>query len=313
MISRRLIIASLMYFALALSVAAPARAADKVIRVGTLKLIHTLTPYFYNRFAPPGYKVEVIPFETPTDAKNAVVSKSVDFGVYGLSAATMGAAMGEPVVVIAPSCNRGMAIVVKKGEHIDSFKQLKGKRIGILPGTTQESVFFERLKEEGMSIKDVHPVRVEFSEMASALARGDIDAYLGAEPGPTISVLRGVGKVLEYPYGTPMGSVNIVLTTRADTVKNDPELVKLILNLHRKASEYAMSHREELAKIASAKLGLSTTVAIKAADNVEFTWKADPAWVKESKYYGSLMLRQKQIRKLPDYNTFFAFTPGPKS
>src|SRR5690606_21773296 len=119
------------------------------IKVGTLKLIHGITPYFYDKFTPAGYKIEVIPFETPTDGKNAVVTKSVDFGTYGLAAATLGAAAGEPVVIVAPTCNGGMAIVVGKNSGIGNFKALKGKRVGILPGSTQEAVFLDRLKAEG--------------------------------------------------------------------------------------------------------------------------------------------------------------------
>ena len=50
----------------ALALAAPAvlgraRAAT-VIRMGTLKLIHAITPYFYQRFAPDGTTIEVIAF-----------------------------------------------------------------------------------------------------------------------------------------------------------------------------------------------------------------------------------------------------------
>jgi NitT/TauT family transport system substrate-binding protein len=78
----------------------PAWSADRVIKVGTLKLIHAITPYFYEKFTPPGYKIEVIPYETPTDGKNAVVTRSVDFGTYGLAAATLGGAAGEPVEII---------------------------------------------------------------------------------------------------------------------------------------------------------------------------------------------------------------------
>ena len=55
-----------------------AHAQDKVLKVGTLKLIHGITAYFYEKFAPPGYKVEVIPFESPTDGKNAVITGTVD-------------------------------------------------------------------------------------------------------------------------------------------------------------------------------------------------------------------------------------------
>lgn len=304
MLSRRLLLASLSSSALALSIPSPAQAADKVIKVGTLKLIHGITPYFYDKFTPAGYKIEVIPFETPTDGKNAVVTKSVDFGTYGLAAATLGAAAGEPVTIIAPQCNGGMAIVVKKDVGIGNFKELKEKRIGILPGSTQEAVFLDRLKAEGLTIKDVKSVRVSFSEMAGALERGDIDAYVGAEPGPSISVIRGVGKVLEHPYSTPTGSVNMVMTTHADTLKNNAELAKVFLEIHRKASEYAMANRPALVQMASAKLGLPADVANLAADNVQLTWKIDEDWIKRSQYYGSLMLERKQIRKLPDYSTF---------
>src|SRR5438270_9902368 len=86
-------------------------AAERTIKVGTLKLIHGITPYFYEKFLPPGFKVEVIPFESPTDGKNAVATGTVDFGIYGLAAATLGGANGEPVVVVAAACNRGMAAV----------------------------------------------------------------------------------------------------------------------------------------------------------------------------------------------------------
>ncbi len=81
---------------LALLATPQARAEDKVLRVGTLKLIHGITPYFYEKFAPPGYKVEVIPFESPTDGKNAVLTGTVDTCIHGIAAFLLGAAAGEP-------------------------------------------------------------------------------------------------------------------------------------------------------------------------------------------------------------------------
>ena len=55
-VSRRLTGALLVAFStLPFMLAAPAaHADDKVIRVGTLKLIHGITPYFYEKFAPAG-------------------------------------------------------------------------------------------------------------------------------------------------------------------------------------------------------------------------------------------------------------------
>ena len=59
----------------AAAIAGPAvlRAEEVVtIKMGALKLIHSIAPYFYEKFTPAGYKVEVIPFESPTEGKNAV-------------------------------------------------------------------------------------------------------------------------------------------------------------------------------------------------------------------------------------------------
>jgi NitT/TauT family transport system substrate-binding protein len=279
-------------------------ADDRVIKVGTLKLIHGITPYFYEKFVPPGIKVEVAPFESPTDGKNAVVTGSVDFGIYGLAAATLGAANGESVVVIGAACNRGMAVVARADGPISSIKDLKDKKVGIWPGSTQEVVILDRLSAEGMSIKDVQPIRVSFSDMAPALARGDIDAYVGAEPGPGISLANGTGKIVEYPYSTPTGSLNMVLSTRRELIQKDPDLIRTLLKIHRQASEYAMSHRDAFVAMAAQKLGQQQPSIEKAAPNVELTWNIDELFLKEAHYYGTQMLEKKQIRQLPDYATF---------
>jgi NitT/TauT family transport system substrate-binding protein len=284
--------------------AAPAFAADRVIKVGTLKLIHAITPYFYDKFTPPGYKIEVIPYETPTDGKNAVVTRSVDFGAFGLAAATLGGAAGEPVVIIGAQCNRGMAVVAGAKSPIKTIKDLAGKKVAILPGSTQEVVILDRLKAEGMSIKDISPIRVSFSDMPAALERGDIDAYVGAEPGPSISVAKGVGRIVEYPYGTPTGSVNMVMTTHEAMIKENAELVKVFLAIHRKATEFAMANRGAFVDMAVQKLGQPKATIEIAAPNVELTWNTDADWVNKARYYGSEMLDKKQIRQLPDYARF---------
>ena len=60
---RRTFIAAAAFAILAPFALQSAHAQEKVIiKVGTLKLIHAITPYFYQQFAPPGYKIEVIPF-----------------------------------------------------------------------------------------------------------------------------------------------------------------------------------------------------------------------------------------------------------
>lgn len=275
--------------------------AETVVRMGTLKLIHAITPYFYERFVPDGMRVEVIAFESPTDGKAAVVTRSIDFGTFGIAAAIQGAAAREPLTVVGSVCNKGMGVVARKDGGIDSLKDLRGRRVAIWPGSTQEVFILDRLRMEGMSVHDITPVRISFSEMHTALARGDVDAYVGAEPAPGVSVSSGVGKVVEYPYSTPMGSLNQILATHRDTVAARPDLVRTMVGLQRKAAEFATGHPDDMIATVVAKLGQKREAIAVSLPNVELNWRMTPEMVAQCKTYAEHMLEAKQIRALPDF------------
>ena len=290
------------------TLAAPAilRAESKTVKMGALRLVHSMPPYFYEKFAPEGLKIEIIVFDSPTDGKNAVVTKSVDFGTFGIAAAILGAAAGEPVVVIGAMCNKGMGVIAKAGSPIKSIKDLKGKKVGIWPGSTQEVFIMERLKMEGLSIKDVSAVRVPFGEMPTMLQRGDIDAYVGAEPAPGLSISTGAGQLVEYPYSTAMGGLNMIFATHADTVANNPDLVKAMLKTQRQAAEFMAANTPAVVDASVQKLGANRAAVEQAlgARNVEYVWKLDDKVQGQAKTYAQHMLDLKQIRALPKFETF---------
>ncbi len=279
--------------------------ADTVVKFGTLKLIHAITPYFYQQFAPAGLAIEVIPFESPTDGKDAVVSGTVDFGTFGVAASIFAAAAHQPLVVVASECNKGMAIVAGRTSGIDTLADLRGKRVAIWPGTTQEVFMLERLRMEGMTIRDLTPVRVSFSEMHAALARGDVDAYVGAEPGPGLSVSSGIGKIVEYPYSTPMGSLNMVIATTRDMADKKPDVVRQIVGLQRRASGYAMANPAAMVAMTVGKLGMQKAAVDAAVPNVDLNWQMTPLMIQQARAYADQMLALKQIRALPDFAALF--------
>jgi NitT/TauT family transport system substrate-binding protein len=191
---------------------------------------------------------------------------------------------------------------------INSIKDLKGKRVAIWPGSTQEAVILERLRMEGMSSKDIQPIRLQFSDMAAALARGDVDAYVGAEPGPGISLANGTGKLVEYPYSTPIGPLNMILNASESAIKNNPERIKLIVDMHRQAADYLMAHPQEMIDLAMQKLGQQRKSIELAQPNVELAWKLDDVFVERAneraKAYARLMFENKQLRQQPDVDRY---------
>src|SRR6266481_6277188 len=287
---------------LVLVFATHAQAQDKVLKIGTLKLIHGISAYFYEKFVPPGYTVEVIPFESPTDGKNAVLTGTVDTCIHGIAAFLLGAAAGEPVVIVANANNRGMAVMAGVNTDIKTIKDLRGKKVAIWPGSTQEAVILERLRMEGMSIKDIQPIRLQFSDHPAALARGDVDAYVGAEPAAGISLANGTGRLVEYPYSTPIGPLNMILSASEKAVKDNPERIKLIVDMHRQAIDYAMANPAQIVDMAMQKLGQQKKSVELAVPNVELAWKLDDVFMERASAYTRLMYENKQIRQVPDLN-----------
>ena len=289
--------------------AAPAIAraqATRTVKMGSLRLIHSMTPHFYQRFAPAGLTIEIITFDSPTDGKNAVVTRSVDFGGFGIAAGTLGAAAGEPVVVVGAFCNRGMGVIAKAGSGIRDIAGLRGKRVGIWPGSTQEVFILERLRQNGMTVRDITSVRVPFGEMHAMLSRGDIDAYVGAEPGPGLSLSSGIGQLVEYPYGTAMGGLNMIFATSEAMIAQDPALVRTMLGIHRRASEHMMANKAEVAEATVRILGAPRAAVDRALaeNNVEYTWKLDDTVMTQARAYAQQMLEMRQIRALPNFDKF---------
>ena len=304
MIRRRHLLAGTAGLALAAPHVANAQ-AQRTVKMGGLRLIHAMTPHFYERFLPPNLRVEITTFDSPTDGKNAVVTRSVDFGGFGIAAAILGAAAGEPVVVAGAFCNRGMGVVSRAGSDIRNIAGLRGKRVAIWPGSTQEVFILERLRQSGMTIRDITSVRVPFGEMHAMLSRGDIDAYVGAEPGPGLSISSGVGQLVEYPYGTAMGGLNMIWATSEAMVASDPALIRTMLGVHRRASEYMMANPREVADATVRILG-APRAAVEhalAAGNVEYIWRLDETVMNQSRIYGQHMQELRQIRQQPNWNT----------
>lgn len=282
----------------------------RTIKVCGFRVLHSMAPHFYDRFLPSNLKVEVISFDSPTDAKNAVVTKSVDFGGMGIAAATLGAAAAEPIAVVGAFANKGMGVIAKAGSDIKSVKDLRGKKVGIWPGSTQEVFIMERLRMEGMTIRDLTAVRIPFGEMHTMLARGEIDAFVGSETAPGLSISSGVGQLVEYPYGTQMGALNMVFTTHQETIAKEPDLVRTMMGVHRKASEFMMGNKTAVAEMAVAKLGSNRAAVDQAlnANNVEYAWNLTDLVQKQARTYAAQMLDLKQIRALPDFDKFLNAT-----
>jgi len=279
------------------------------VKVGTLRQPHLFAPAFYDKFLPPNVTMETVLFANSTEIKTAVVTGSVDFAVTGITAALEGAAQDEPFRVLAAAADGASAIVAKKDSGIATVADLRDKKIGYVAGSAQDILLRLTLKDAGMDAnKDVELVKVAFSDMANALDRGDIDAFSGAETGPSDALVRGVAQLVVHPYETRMKKINIVFGTSQAMIDKDPELVRIMVAAHAEATDYMKAHPDEWGQAVVTAYSFPPEALTLAIANISLGWRLDDAYIAQAKVLGGELEGLKQIKKQPDYEAFFDTT-----
>jgi len=275
-------------------------------KVGTWKTAQTIQPFFYQQFVPDHIKVKVFSFTNPADQKTALLAGSLDMCGTTLAHAIHSASRGQPVVLVAALCNKCSALVVRKDGPVQSVKDLKGKRIGYVPGTMHEILLRELLQRNNISPeKDVLLTRVDFFDMGTALAGRSIHAFLSGEPFPTLAVQKGYGRILSYPYyNETIGTINAGMLVKSKTIKENPDLVLTLVKAHARATRYLNSHPERWLKKA-AEFGTGLEILKKAASNMELAWEMDQDFIRKARALGKRMQALGVIEKQPDYDELF--------
>jgi len=271
-------------------------------RVGTWKTAQTIQPFFYEAYLPQGDRLSLFTFSNPADQKTALLAGSLDMCGTTLAHAIQSAAMGQPVVVVAALCNKASALVVKYDGPVMSEADLKGKRIGYVPGTMHEILLRETLTRNGLSPdKDVTLIRVDFFDMNLALARGGIDAYLSGEPFPSQAVDQRLGRILTHPYyDQSVGTINAGMLVTRQMIEKDPDRVMALLKAHALSTRYLSANQPVWLGKAS-EFGTPLPVLEKAASNIELTWDMDSDFIRKVQTLGERMQSLGIIKKQPDY------------
>ena len=161
---------------------------------------------------------------------------------------------------------------------------------------------------EGITIKDVTPVRVPFGEMPAMLARGDLDAYVGAEPGP--GAFDHLGRrparrvSLRHRDGRPEHDLR---HARGHRRPRTPTWCSTMLKLQRQAAEFMMAQQARRGRHDGAEARRQPcrgrAGARRQQRRVHLEARRHGAWARP-RPTPQHMLELKQIRALPKFETF---------
>ncbi|HXR55521.1 MAG TPA: ABC transporter substrate-binding protein [Casimicrobiaceae bacterium] len=258
-------------------------------------------------------KVDVMP--SGVEISNALASNSVDVGLFGTFPFLTAVARGVPVVLIGHTWNNALnnpqseilSIIAREGSGVPAgdLKALKGKKIGVTRGAGGEPYIVGLLKQVGLTPDDVTLVNTAPSNMATALAKKDVDVITSWEPWPSAALTKvpGAYKVI-YGGCKSCYDAGTIVTTKS-AIKNQSNELALFIQGYAQAQHWARLHRDEAATISTRWIPGLDEATLKLA------FKTLPVDVRLSKntiegfrdYSIPLLVRDKRIAK--------AFDPAP--
>jgi ABC-type nitrate/sulfonate/bicarbonate transport system substrate-binding protein len=134
-------------------------------------------------FSAEGLAVTLRPYATGKLAFEAMLRGEAQVATVTETPLVLASLAGAPFTVIANyASSTEHSLVARADRGIAAVSDLRGRRVGVAPGTSGQYFLHVLLSDEGMSESDIVVVLLPAAEQAAALATGDIDAVAAFAP-----------------------------------------------------------------------------------------------------------------------------------
>lgn len=175
------------------------------------------------------------------------------------------------VRVIAGQLFGGANFVLRKGVTAASWKDLAGKRIGLVPGTYTQLIFLVAAQEGGAELDKINIVNISVgATVLEAIRKGDLDGFVLFAPTVEQAVLEGIAY---YPRhldigASSLGPANGIIVASTEFLANKA-LTANFLKAY-VASLHELRNRDAFVKVATQLAGITEAVANEGFKNLFF-------------------------------------------
>jgi sulfonate transport system substrate-binding protein len=301
---RRHVLGSLVALALAaLPAAAGAQTAPVTLTVGYPKVGH-LAPIILieDELRKQGVELKLVEFARYADARTALLSGSLDVAAVGPADLAIALANGSTNVVGIMGVGSSPKYVVgRTGVKLDSWDDLKGKKVGIAPGSAVWFQFAATLTERGMPYSSISPVNIQGAgvNFDQALQRGDVDAIITWEPFESIPVMQGYGffaKNLDYSQSKSVGAELGMFMATKTAVEGKRAAVEKFVSAYVGKMKALAASPKDFSETMARLTGLEPPVAAKVAEVIRLGPVITPDQIKrQAKAFHELGVIQKDV------------------
>lgn len=250
LISRRSLAAAL---AAVVLLPAAAAAADKPAEIridwstyNPVSMVLKDKGFLEKEFEKDGIRIRWVQTVGSNKALEFLNAGSIDFGATAGSAALVARINGNPIKSIyVYSRPEWTALVAAKDSRIEKIEDLKGKRVAVTRGTDPHIFLVRALQSAGLTEKDIKPVLLQHPDGATALKRGDVEAWAGLDPMMAQTEIESGARLF---YRNKDANTWGILNVREQFLKDHPELAARVLKAYEVARKFSLDNYDEVKK-----------------------------------------------------------------
>jgi NitT/TauT family transport system substrate-binding protein len=210
-------------------------------------------------FAQNGLNVTLYNYTSTVASVKGLENKETDITIVPEYSVVTEAFNRENITVIGNIDKyQSVFLIARRDTGIEHVADLKGKTIGVSPGTIGEFYLSRFLNLQGMRIEDVHLAYIPAITYVDAIANGSVDAVVVVYKYLDQSRERLGSNLVVWPIQNSQKGF-VVLVVRQDWEASHSETIQSFLKSIIQAEEYVLSHPAEARTIMQKRMEYSDT------------------------------------------------------
>ncbi|MEI7457712.1 MAG: NrtA/SsuA/CpmA family ABC transporter substrate-binding protein, partial [Nitrosomonadales bacterium] len=203
-------------------------------------------------FSDEGLDVQALPQSNGKLALQSMVQGKADFATVAETPVMFSILRDERIFVIAniETSTANDAVIARVDAGIAKPADLKGKRIGFMPGTTIDFFLDSFLIAQGLTRLDITPIPLKPDEMLDVLLTKKADA-VAAWNYPLTQIKRRLGAQAVTFYDRQIYTEHFNIAAMQEFVRQNPQTVTALLRGLVRAEDFVTSHANEAQDIVS--------------------------------------------------------------
>jgi ABC-type nitrate/sulfonate/bicarbonate transport system substrate-binding protein len=249
-----------------------------------------------------GINLKLVEFVRYADARTALLAGSLDIATVGPADLAIALSQGSTNVVGLMGVGASPKYVIgRTGVKLDSWDDIKGKKVAIAPGSAVWFQYAATLIEKGIPYNSFQAVNIQGggANFDQALKKGEVDAIVSWEPFESIPVMEGYGffaKNLEYGQSKAVGpELGMIMTTK-DMAEKKRAIVERIVWAYLKIQGELAASPQKFAQAYAKLTGLDEKVSAEASKTITLGGVVSPEQIKaQAKAFADLNVIQKDV------------------